>query len=124
MYEGSFLVGLEKLEDERWKEAGLWEWLQEYTTLEILLEVPVLGNGFVREHYHLSPKGFIEKQGVDIIRMLKRCEISDRDPRYLSGLQAYVASAVPLAEYDGSFRVPEFWLQQETPVEKVRVIYG
>ena len=128
-----FLVGLEMPKDKRWIQAGLWYELEKYTMMDLLLEIPILDTerGFVREQWHYSPKGLIERHGINLIPWRDDFELEEfgYDGRKANELSAesyrdYLNSAVPLAEYDGSFRVPEFWLQQETPVEKIRVVGG
>ncbi len=94
-----YLVCLERSYDRRWVDAGLIERLTGIIGMDVELEVPVLGGGFVRD-----------------------CKFypNETTPFCTPKHRQYLESAVPLQEYNGNFSIPEVWLSQETPVDRLK----
>lgn len=120
----AYLVGIPSVSDQRWTEYGLMEYLLKQTAGEVILEVPILAPGacFVRDHASASPKMFIERDGVDLWKELFEGRIAYSDPRIERAVQEYYKSTVPLGTYSGNYNVPEIWVHQETPLDKIRVL--
>jgi len=120
----SYLVGLPESSCQRWVESGLMEYLLMHTGGEVILEVPILEpeKCFVRDHAPCSPKGFMERYGEDLWKELFQRRIDFTDSRIADAVRQYYTSTIALRAYKGDYRVPEIWVHQETPIDKLRVI--
>ena len=116
--DNSYIVGIQTPLGGGWFKYGLIGYLLNHTTSEVILKVPILkpDNCFVRDHAHYSPKGTKDIYGVDLFKASLEDKIDYDDKRLLESITRYYESTVRLKEYDGSYNVPEIWLNQITPV--------
>ena len=141
-----YLVGIPPSKVEAWKKYDLMENLLNHVGRGfgmfvaiyserkedlVLLEVPINNpeNAFVREHKFISPKytaKFDSRLFSEIEGMYASSGMSmasdEQMEMWESFSKEWLDSAVRLTDYDGSFKVPELYLHQETPLEQVELI--
>ncbi len=119
----TYLVGIPGFSLLSWYASGLMEYIKEYVG-EVALEVPVLNteNSFVREHKDFSPEGLIKIAGLDLWKKSWKSKLSKKEYKLFKAVQVdYYNSTMPLDSYKGQYEVPEVWLSQRTPVDKIRI---
>ena len=136
-----YLVGIPPDKISAWKRYGQYELLKKYVRDEgkgmslsketlVILEVPVLDErGFVREYLYRTPR-HMNSKSRDLFSRFEDAIVSrgmndlNREEwnTVMSLIRTSMASAIPLKEYVGQFKVPEVWLSQKTPVSLIREI--
>lgn len=120
----SYLVGIPEPMHTGWVEYGLMDYLLKYTTNEVILCVPILKpeKCFVRDHTPFSPKRLVDQYGEDLATAFHKGNLSFYEPRIAKAFHEYLESTISLQDYDGSYCVPEIWLGQRTPLDKITVL--
>lgn len=125
----NYLVGIPPESLNKWIEYGLMDYVVDHiskkTPKKVMLKVPIFNKeeAFVREHKFMSPKYFINSYEEDLWKKLWNCEISEEeDFRTKDSLIKYIESTTRLSDYKGQFEVPEVWIPQETPIDKLELV--
>ena len=131
---GVYLTALKNPQDRGWIQTGLMPLLTEHTKGEVLLEIPVIEKekAFVRDHSLNSPEAFLKEYGTDLYTIIhnnshryrneptKQHQFSEREDETIIRLrQRYLNSTILLKDYNGSYKAPELWLPQKTPLELI-----
>ncbi|MCK5107382.1 MAG: hypothetical protein KAQ83_01530 [Nanoarchaeota archaeon] len=115
----AYLVGIPGGAEDNWKKYKMMESLRGHTGGEVILRVQILNPSmsFVRDHIYFSDKRLIDKYGEEFYKNMGK--LPDDDPRIIKEAQLYLESTIPLNEYKGNYSVPEIWLAQTTPIDKL-----
>ncbi len=125
-----YLVCLLEPEDSGWTESGLLKSLLSHTTRDVLIKVPVIerDGAFLRDAIPLANYFVKPRAGEDYElfrdKMDYYCHLKDLSYPELVGkrfYRDYIESTTRLENYDGSFRAPELWLPQNTPLKKLDI---
>lgn len=120
-----------------WKEYGLFDDLmiqvgRRSSGAAVLLSFPIedYERTYVLDHSHLSPKTFLELYGEDLwaqkFGLINLSMAGSRDDQrkrkiFYRQTEKYADTAIKLSKYDGSFKVPELWVRQIIPWNKIRL---
>ena len=120
----SYLVGIPKPLEKGWIKSGLMSYLLNHTSGEVVLGVPLFENSksFVRDHYYLSPKNFIEQYGEDLTEKIYDGKIDFEDSRIINSVNLYLDSTISLMNYCDNYLAPEIWTPQKTPVDNLEIV--
>lgn len=129
MKDESYFVAIPELNHSGWQEYQLLDDLKFEARKGVVLKVPVINRkgAFIREHAHFSPKKFLDKFGIDLMHSEKIClEVIENgrvlDRRFIDAVNEYYESTTALEDYKGDFKVPEVWIPQKTPLDKLEVV--
>jgi len=124
--EGLCLVGIPPGTKGKWEKYGLLKYIIAKKGT-VKLSIPILhkDHAFVRDHALISPLRFKQLVGKDLWKESFEGRLKygmpDNDV-FLKCANEYLESTVLLSEYDGSYKVPELWVRQITPIELVQVL--
>ncbi len=120
----SYLVGIPKPLEKGWVDSGLMSYLLNHTSGEVVLGIPLFENskGFVRDHYYLSPKNFIEQYGENLAEKIYEGKIDPEDPRIINSVNLYIESTISLSDYCENYIAPEIWTPQKTPLDNLEIV--
>ncbi len=129
-----YIVGIPTEKYNGWKESYITHRLWQYTSYEAVLKFPVTwqSGAFVRDHYLFSPRRFKDDLNINLMKhydqVYFREEEVDKDLQDLVSsyekkfMEECTRSSIPLEDYDGSYKAPEVWSPQVTPIDLIERI--
>jgi hypothetical protein len=86
-----------------------------------LLSFKVPSSAVVRDHYHVSPKTFIDIYGEDLWHMASETGLQTEERCIIMDLQLhnYYDSVTRITDYQNDFKVPEVWIPERISLEKI-----
>ncbi|MBT3395190.1 hypothetical protein HOA59_00005 [archaeon] len=124
-----YIVGIPTEKYKGWKESYVTHRLWQYTSYEAILKFPIIweSGSFVRDHYLFSPRRFKDDLKINIMDYYNQVYIGkenvDKDLQDMVNsyekkfIEEYILSSVLLEDYDESYKAPEVWSPQVTPID-------
>lgn len=123
-----YLVAIPETSCFNWQEYGFGEDGLRHRFGNVCLRVPILrvDGAFVRDIVYVSPQTFEEEIGFEL-KNTTFWNILRYGIRYMLWLdfgqrKKYYNSTIRLSDYKDDYKMPEFWLPQDTPLDLIEVV--